>query len=456
MGVVRGLCVGFVSILAAFPAFVLAHDIPNARVDRAIQVDVHPGRIEIDYEVSLSELTLAQDLRNLIGSLPGSDRQALFERYGQETGPLNAKGLWVFVDGREIALTETGFSLAVEEHPRFTFHFEASLPPQGLLKVQDTNYAGSEGTSRLALRSHSGVSIKGNDGPTNVQDVPVRPVWQLNDAEERRTRQIEVTFATSAGSAPVALPSVPSREEPPSTVSIAPDQSPTPVRSKPTSLSRLLDRAGGLSIFGLWLIALGLGAAHAIQPGHGKTLVASAVVGERGGWLAGVGLALVTTAAHFASVLLIAALIWLTHSRRYESINTTLAQVAGFVIATVGLWRIGRHLGGFGEHEGDQEPATIGTRGILGLGVAGGLVPCWDAVVLVVLADLAGKLALGLILLSGFSLGMAAVLVGVGLAAARLRRMVVGFDQEGRWERRLGLASGFVLSAIGLSLLLGS
>ena len=35
----------------------------NARVDRSIQATLAPGRLAIDYEVSLSELTLTQDLR---------------------------------------------------------------------------------------------------------------------------------------------------------------------------------------------------------------------------------------------------------------------------------------------------------------------------------------------------------------------------------------------------------
>src|SRR5436305_784347 len=79
-----------------------AHDIPNARVDRSIQATIHRGRLAIDYEVSLSELTLTQDLRALIGTLPGADRQEWFDRYGRETAPLNAKGLLVHVDGKPI------------------------------------------------------------------------------------------------------------------------------------------------------------------------------------------------------------------------------------------------------------------------------------------------------------------------------------------------------------------
>ena len=57
------------------------HDIPNERIDRSIQVSLSRELIAIDYEVSLTELTLTQDLRRLIGSLPGAERhdQKLWE-----------------------------------------------------------------------------------------------------------------------------------------------------------------------------------------------------------------------------------------------------------------------------------------------------------------------------------------------------------------------------------------
>ena len=47
------------------------------------------------------------------------------------------------------------------------------------------------------------------------------------------------------------------------------------------------------------------------------------------------------------------------------------------------------------------------TYAAMALGLAGGLVPCWDAVLLIVLAEALGRLRLGLVLLAAFSLGMA-------------------------------------------------
>ena len=72
--------------------------------------------------MSLTELTLTQDLRSLIGSLPGGDRSEWLNRYGTVTGPLNAKGFLVSCDGRPVELSFRGFDLKVEEHPRYTFH----------------------------------------------------------------------------------------------------------------------------------------------------------------------------------------------------------------------------------------------------------------------------------------------------------------------------------------------
>lgn len=430
-------------MMASWAVPARAHDIPNARVDRSIQVTVRPGRLTIDYEVGLSELTLTQDLRALIGTLPGADRGEWFARYGRVSGPLNAKGLLVSVDGRPLDLKTLGYDLRVEDHPRFTFHFETDLPPRGSLAIKDTNYEAGEGTSRLALRGLGGVVIRGDGLPGDVSAIPVRPVWQLTDAEERRTRQLDAGFGPGGGRA-VASPARPA----------AASRS----RGGPAAegLSRLLDRSG-VSVLGLWLMAMSLGAAHAIQPGHGKTLVAAASVGERGGWFRGTALALTITVAHIGGVLAVALALWASRSSRYQDINRGLAHAAGFVIAAIGVWRLGRHLGGYGEHTDDPEAAGadgLGLRGLIGLGLAGGVVPCWDAVVLILLSEAVGRLALGLALLSAFSLGMASVLVAVGVTAARFRGFLQGRDPGGAWVNRLGLLSALAVTTIGLYLLI--
>jgi ABC-type nickel/cobalt efflux system permease component RcnA len=205
----------------------------------------------------------------------------------------------------------------------------------------------------------------------------------------------------------------------------------------------------------LSLIALGLGAAHAIQPGHGKTLVAATVVGEGGTWFHGALLAIVTTLTHTGSVMLVAIGLWWTNSTRFNDVHLGLMHAAGFVIAAIGAWRLGRHVAGLGEHDaGGALDFRRDPRGVIGLGIAGGLVPCWDAVGLILLAEAVGRLSLGIALLVAFGAGMAIVLVAVGWAAARVRSLVEDPRLDTAWERRLGIASSLILAAIGVYLLL--
>jgi nickel/cobalt transporter (NicO) family protein len=439
------LVVFAILVLALCAISARAHDIPNAQVDRSIQVTIRPGGLLIAYEITLSELTLTQDLRALIGTLPGADRREWFNEYGRIGGPLNAKGVLVSVDGRPLVLRSGAFDLSVEDHVRYTFHFETDLPPRGRLAIRDTNYASGEGMSRLAVQGMSGVVIRGDDLPSDVTKIPNRRAWQLTDAEERRTRQLDVQFEPEGGTtgeAPVPLAAIEV-------------QRPSRSRRPAEGLSQLLDRSS-VSQLGLWLIALALGAAHAIQPGHGKSLVAAASVSGRGDWQRAIVLAVVITLAHMGGVLAIAAALWVTRSSRYPDINLALARAAGFVIAAIGLWRLGRHLAGYGEHNHSPQAAPIdrGLRELIGLGLAGGLVPCWDAVVLILLAEAVGRLGLGLALLTAFSLGMACVLVTVGVMASHVRSLIKSRDSEGDWANRLGLLSATAITVIGLYLFL--
>jgi nickel/cobalt transporter (NicO) family protein len=201
----------------------------------------------------------------------------------------------------------------------------------------------------------------------------------------------------------------------------------------------------------LVLIAMGLGAAHAIQPGHGKTLVTAVALGPDARFYQPALLGLATTLAHMGSVLVIAAVLWYTGTSRVGGIHQGLAQVAGFAIAAAGFWRLGRHLGGSGEHELEVlSTPVMNDLDLLGLGLAGGLVPCWDAVGLLVLAAALDRLAAGVGLVLAFSAGMAMVLVAIGWLAWKVKSATIGSVRAPIWERRLGLLCGMLLASMGL------
>ena len=434
------------------------HDIPNQRVDRSIQATIRPGKLQIDYEVSLTELTLTQDLRALVGSLPGGERSQWLARYGEVTGPLNAKGFLIQCEGLPVVLTVRNFDLVVEEHPRYTFHLEAPLPVAGRLVIHDTNYASSEGTSRLALRGRDGVTVESDELPTEVEEIGTRPVWQLSDEEERRTRKVEATFHGPADFVSVEAESKAddtSGLSEPRRVQKPPGQDGTsrpPHESSGDGLSRLLDGGSGASWLAVLLIAAVLGAVHAIQPGHGKTLVTAIALEPGASWYQPALLGLVTTLAHTGSVLLIAAILWWTGATQVAGLHRGLTRLSGFAIAAGGFYRLGRYLGGWGDHPegGSVQPAVLSTGGLVGLGVAGGMVPCWDAVGLVVLSAALGRLGAGVLLVIAFGLGMAAVLGAVALIAARLKAQMLLSSRARNWEGLLTLASGVILATIGL------
>lgn len=444
-----------VSIL---PTAAWSHDIPNQRVDRSIQVEIGPERLRIDYEVSLTELTLVQDLRALLGDLPKTDSGGLLDLYGQATGPLNAKGVLVTLDGRPAKLAHRDFRVVVEEHPRFTFRFELPLPVQGRIAIRDTNFASSEGTSRLAVRSQGVVVEADHPLPADVNDVAIRPVWQLTDDEERRTKEVDFRFRLAAPGQQAAANRAgktgggrPAHSDQPGVIT-------EPARGGAAALprlSRLLDASRGLPWLVLGAFAVALGALHALEPGHGKSLVTAVALGPDVRFYQPAILGLATTIAHTGSVLLIGAGLWFTGTSEVVPLHLALTRAAGFVIATVGFWRLGRHLGGYCVHDVSHAGSVkISNLGLLGLGLAGGLVPCWDAVALIVLAAALGRLAAGVGLVLAFSAGMGLVLLTVGALACKARSVTLWLAPSTAWQTNLGLASAAILAAIGLFLFL--
>ncbi len=78
-------------------------------------------------------------------------------------------------------------------------------------------------------------------------------------------------------------------------------------------------------------------------------------------------------------------------------------------------------------------------RGLVALGLAGGMVPSVSALILLLGSLSLGRPAFGVVLTVAFGLGMAVVLVGVGVALVRARSLVerfggLGFGGSvGRW-----------------------
>ena len=242
----------------------------------------------------------------------------------------------------------------------------------------------------------------------------------------------------------------------------------------PEYLSQLLhrgDTGGGVILAGLG-VAFVLGAIHALSPGHGKTIVAAYLVGARGTLRHALLLGGVVTVTHTASVFALGlGALFLSQYVVPDRIVPALGVISGCSIVWIGgllLYRRLRALAGHGhhhhhhhgghghdhghDHPHDHHAAEISTAGLIALGASGGLVPCPSALVLLLSSVALGRVALGLLLLVGFSAGLAAVLMGIGVLVLYARHLLPDREQTAasRLFRYLPVVSAAVILCVGL------
>jgi nickel/cobalt exporter len=88
---------------------------------------------------------------------------------------------------------------------------------------------------------------------------------------------------------------------------------------------------------------------------------------------------------------------------------------------------------------------------LIGLGIAGGLIPDPAALGILLNAVAQGKVMLGLGTVIVFSLGFAATLVLVGVVAAKVGRKILDW-LAGPWAIRMQLATSLLIVIVGLVL----
>jgi ABC-type nickel/cobalt efflux system permease component RcnA len=253
----------------------------------------------------------------------------------------------------------------------------------------------------------------------------------------------------------------------------------------------------------LLLVALALsallGGLHALTPGHGKTLLASYLVGSRGTARHAVVLGGTVTFTHTASVIATGLLALLAGRVLVPSLLVPALELgSGLLVVVLGVrlvlarWHALRrgsdhehdhahphahgsedahaHVGSvpsFGHrHAHGHGPETsphshppsapsdmVRWRDLAAMGVSGGLTPCPEAIGILLIAIGLNRVALGMGLIVAFSLGLAAVLCLLGLLLVRARGLadrVGGFGAP--LQRLLPLGSAVVVTLLGAAI----
>ena len=208
--------------------------------------------------------------------------------------------------------------------------------------------------------------------------------------------------------------------------------------------------------------AFAVGAFHALAPGHGKAVAAAYLVGGRGRPRDALLLGGVIALMHTASVVILALGLgaWL---RRSDALPAGAADVtpglriaSGVMVAALGVYLLLRQWRGRTKPHTHAEldgASPLSRRGLVLLGLSGGLLPSPAAFLVLVTASLSGRLLLGLLLVVVFSIGLATTLTLIGLAVVRGRAALVdrvsAATQE-RFTRVAAVVAAVVISVGGL------
>jgi nickel/cobalt transporter (NicO) family protein len=417
--------------LAVVPA-AAAHPLGNFTINRFSRIEVSGPRLYVRYVLDLAEIPTFQ-----AGKIDGG-------AYANRI----AAGARLTIGGRRVVLTPVAEALA---HPAGagglrTTRLELVLRGPLLagrepLRYRDTNYAGRIGWKEVVV----GAATR-----SRSDELRAYPKDLLQSP-------LDVT-AVSTTVGPAAGPDVP----PPLTRGAALQ---APDRIADSGFAHLIGRRH----LSAWVIlaslaaALFWGAAHALSPGHGKTIITAYLVGQRGTPRHAALLGLIVTATHTAGVFALG-VVTLLLSRFIvpDTLYPWLNLAAGVLVVGIGAsvlgarWRHRQaHPGEHHHHHHEHEHAhALRTRSLVAVGVSGGLLPCPSALVVLLAAISLHRIAFGFVLILAFSAGLALSITGIGLIAVLAKRAFGRISFDRGLFGLLPTASALVIVLAGLAMTL--
>jgi nickel/cobalt exporter len=219
-----------------------------------------------------------------------------------------------------------------------------------------------------------------------------------------------------------------------------------------------------------------LGIAHAIEPGHSKTIVASYLISIKGKVSDAITLGLTVTITHTLIIVLLAiGVIFLGKAFPLQEVQYWLELLSGLMVFVMGVWLVwSRSLtylrdkkhkelhehGDEHEHHHGHHHNTmplgkkLTIRQLIIFGLSGGLIPCPAALAILILAVGTGKPMIGLTTVIIFSLGLALALIGIGITVCKSAGFVANKLEVSGFIKKIPIISSLVVTLLGLLMLI--
>ena len=424
-------------LLVALPAAASAHPLGNFSVNHLAEVSVSADGVDVRYILDQAEIPTFQER-----GLP--DGEVLARKQAEVR-----KRLVLTVDGKPVPLRAAG--QATISHPpgagglrttRVELPLAAAVSAPARVAVRDGTFPGRVGWHAVVPRPGRGTAVRADVAASDPTDGLRRyPQDVLSSPADVRA----ATLAVRPGAGTLD----------------APDGQRTAASGDGEGREDVLSRAFSSAAAGegvlalLLLTAFAWGALHALSPGHGKAMVAAYLVGARGTARHAVALGATVTITHTAGVFALGVVaLGLSEYVLPEDLYPWLNLVSGLLVLVVGAYVLRKNLRRrtHHHHHHHHHPESLSWRGILAMGTAAGLIPCPSALVVLLGAIAQGQIALGMVMIVAFSLGLATTLTVLGIAVVSAGRALSRLNVPNRIVTALPAVSALLIVGVGVVL----
>jgi nickel/cobalt transporter (NicO) family protein len=444
LGLVALGAIGAALALPARPASAQpVHPLGNFSVNQAVGLDLYPDRVTVAAIVDLAELPTLQERPVVDANGDGKVSATESTAYNARVCNAMAGAVALRVDGDRVpwSVRPAGFGYrpgsAGLHTSRISCAFDAAtdLKRSAMVDLVNGYRVDRIGWREITAAGH-GVHIVNPPVPARSVSDSLRsyPSGLLGSPLDQRSARLRVEPGDGPGAgAAIHL----SRGDPVSRWVAEADR--TLERLVGGHLTPLV---GALAVF----LALALGAAHAALPGHGKTVMAAYIAGRRGRPRDALTVGAIVTLTHTGGVLVLGLLLTATTGLAGEVVLSWLGIASGILVAAVGVTMLAgvlrrrapvhdHHHGHSHDHDhhghshdhdhhgrSHPHPSRQARRlSLVGMGVAGGLVPSPSALIVLLGAVGLGRTAFGVLLVLAYGAGMATMLTAAGLVLVRVR-----------------------------------